>query len=135
MRQLLIITGQQSMSYRSFWPDGQRFAFVLTHDVETEEGQARVRAVANLDKSFAFRSSFNFVPERYPLDYGLIEDLRRQGFEIGVHGLRHDGKLFNSHAGFMRRAERINAPERTGRGGVPLAVHDAEPRMDAGAGD
>jgi hypothetical protein len=109
MQQLLVVTGQASMGYRPFWPDGGRFAFVLTHDVETREGQAHVRAVADLDKSFGFRSSFNFVPERYPLDYGLIKDLRRQGFEIGVHGLRHDGKLFNSHAEFMRRAKRINA--------------------------
>ncbi len=109
MRQLLVVTGQQSMGCHSFWPNGQHFAFVLTHDVETEEGQAYVRAVADLDKSFGFRSSFNFVLERYPLDCGLMEDLRGQGFEIGVHGLRHDGKLFNSHAEFMRRAERINA--------------------------
>jgi peptidoglycan/xylan/chitin deacetylase (PgdA/CDA1 family) len=38
----------------------------------------------------------------------LIEDLRGRGFEIGVHGLRHDGKLFRSEAGFRRRAELIN---------------------------
>ncbi len=108
MRQLLIVTGQPSIGYHPFWPDGYRFAFVLTHDVETEEGQAHVRAVADLDKRYGFRSSFNFVPERYSLDYGLMEDLRQQGFEIGIHGLRHDGKLFNSHAEFIRRAERIN---------------------------
>ncbi len=108
MRQLLIVTGQQSMNCYSLWPDGKRFAFVLTHDVETEEGQAYVQAVADLDKSFGFRSSFNFVPERYPIDYRLIEDLRRQGFEIGVHGLRHDGKSFNSYTEFMRQAKCIN---------------------------
>jgi len=96
------------MGYHPFWPAGQRFAFVITHDVETKEGQAYVRAVADLDESFGFRSSFNCVPERYRLDHELITDLRERGFEIGVHGLRHDGKLFNSHAGFMRRAERIN---------------------------
>jgi peptidoglycan/xylan/chitin deacetylase (PgdA/CDA1 family) len=108
MRQLLIVTGQQSMSHHSFWPYGRRFAFVLTHDIETEEGQGHVRAVADLDGSFGFRSSFNFVLERYSLDHELITDLRQRGFEIGMHGLRHDGKLFNSHAEFMRRAERIN---------------------------
>ncbi len=48
------------------------------------------------------------MPERYPLDYGLIEDLREQGFEIAVHGLRHKGDLCNSHTGFMQQAERIN---------------------------
>jgi hypothetical protein len=109
MRQLLVVTGQQSTGYQSLWPDGQRFALVLTHDIETEEGQAHARAVADLDKSFGFRSCFGFVPERYPLDYGLIEDLRGQGFEIAIHGLRHKGDLCNSHGGFMRQAARINA--------------------------
>jgi hypothetical protein len=109
MRQLLIVTGQRSIGYRPFWPDGQRCAFVITHDIETEEGQAYVRAVADLDESFGFRSSFNFVLERYPLDHELFTDLRQRGFEIGVHGVRHDGKLFSSHAEFMRRAKCINA--------------------------
>jgi peptidoglycan/xylan/chitin deacetylase (PgdA/CDA1 family) len=67
-----------------------------------------VRAVADLDESYGFRSSFNFVPDSYPLDHRLIEELRMRGFEIGVHGLRHDGKLFHSRSEFLRRAERIN---------------------------
>jgi hypothetical protein len=97
------------MDFHPFWPGGQRFAFVITHDIETEEGQAHARMVANLDESFGFRSLFNFVPERYPLDHRLIEDLRQRGFEIGIHGLKHDGKLFSSYAEFLRRADRINA--------------------------
>jgi hypothetical protein len=108
MRQLLLVTGQQSMGYHPFWPDGQRFAFVLTHDIETQEGQAHTRAVADLDGSFGFRSSFNFVLELYPLDHELITDLRQRGFEIGVHGMKHDGKLFNSYVEFMRQAKCIN---------------------------
>ena len=109
MRQLLDITGQQSLYFKNFWPHRQRFAFVLTHDVETQEGQAYVRAVADLDESYGFHSSFNFVPECYHLDHELITDLVERGFEIGVHGLRHDGKLFLSKAEFKRRVERINA--------------------------
>ena len=66
MRQLLVVTGQQSMSYHPFWPDGQRFAFVLTHDIETEEGQAHVRAVADLDESFGFRSSLQLCAGGLP---------------------------------------------------------------------
>ena len=108
MRQYLIATGQQSLTFVHFWPHEQRFAFVITHDVETKEGQAYVRAVADLDESLGFRSSFNFVLERYPVDDGLITDLRRRGFEIGVHGLKHDGKLFNSHSEFARRAKLVN---------------------------
>ena len=58
------------MGYHPFWPDGQRFAFVLTHDIETEEGQAYVRASCrSKDESFGFRSSFNFVPSGTASDY------------------------------------------------------------------
>lgn len=90
------------------WPDGHRFAFILTHDVEDADGQKFIPAVADLEEEFGFRSSFNFVPERYPIDLGLVDELRQRGFEIGIHGLKHDGKLFSSRKEFERRAARIN---------------------------
>jgi hypothetical protein len=34
--------------------------------------------------------------------------LARAGFEIGVHDLKHDGKLFHSRSGFQKRAVQIN---------------------------
>lgn len=108
VRELLEILGQDSISFKHFWPHGHRFAFVLTHDIETKEGQAFVREVADLEEELGFRSSFNFVPERYKLDIDLMQELRERGFEIGVHGLKHDGKLFNSKQQFMKRAESIN---------------------------
>lgn len=108
MRHILLDADCPSLAYRHFWPAGCQFAFVLTHDVETGRGQAFVRAVADLEEGLGYRSSFNFVPECYPLDLTLIEELRARGFEIGVHGLRHDGLLFSSRAVFERRARRIN---------------------------
>jgi hypothetical protein len=91
-----------------FWPFGARFAFVLTHDVESAIGQSFVRTLAAVDERYGFRSSFNFVPEGYPVDQDLLAELRTRGFEIGVHGLKHDGKLFSSRAEFERRAAAIN---------------------------
>jgi hypothetical protein len=38
----------------------------------------------------------------------VIAELRNRGFEIGVHGLKHDGKLFLSQEKFNQRAEKIN---------------------------
>lgn len=108
MRQLLALTKDASLRFIHFWPHGHPYAFVLTHDVETAQGQAYVRMVADLDASYGFRSLFNFVPERYRLDRPLIDELRARGFEIGVHGLNHDGRLFSSRAGFSRKAARIN---------------------------
>ena len=107
-KQLLVATGKSSLSFRYFWPHGRAYALVLTHDVETAEGQSYVRAVADLEERLGFRSSFNFVPERYPVDEALLAELRQRGFEVGVHGLKHDGKLFRSHAEWSRRVARIN---------------------------
>ena len=95
-------------SFVGFWPEGHRFALVLTHDVERGSGQAFVRTVVDLEERLGYRSAFNFVPERYPIDHGLLADLRRRGFEIDVHGLKHDGTLFGSKQAFDRQARRIN---------------------------
>lgn len=38
----------------------------------------------------------------------MLKKLRRRGFEIGVHGLKHDGKLFISRKIFDQRAIKIN---------------------------
>ena len=95
MRQMMIQSGQIEVPIKCFWPNKSTFAFVLTHDIETAAGQEFVEAVADLEESLGFRSSFNFVPEKYKLDYELMNKLRQRGFEVGVHGLKHDGKLFD----------------------------------------
>lgn len=61
-----------------------------------------------LEIEMGFRSSFNFVPERYQVSSELRDDLVENGFEIGVHGLKHDGKLFLSREKFRQNAMRIN---------------------------
>lgn len=108
MRECLLMMGCQSIQHLPFWPQTAQAALVLTHDIETSKGQDYVRAVADLEEQMGFRSSFNFVPERYPIDHDLVDELRARGFEIGIHGLHHDGKLFSSPGEFARRAQRIN---------------------------
>ena len=90
------------------WPDGKQFAVVLTHDVEWERGQKRVRKLAHLEMQCGFRSSFNFVPERYPDDPELRSWLLNNSFEIGVHDLKHNGKLFSSRSRFEKSVPLIN---------------------------
>ena len=108
IRQLALEMGITSLNFRHFWPGGRRYAVVLTHDIETKKGQAFAGAIADLEESLGFRSSFNFVPERYALDHGLIQELSARGFEIGIHGLKHDGKLYCSKSFYTNRAEQIN---------------------------
>ncbi|MBI5841420.1 MAG: hypothetical protein HZB19_15085 [Chloroflexi bacterium] len=108
LRQALLISKKQEIAFQHFWPEAKRFAFVLTHDIESAEGQHLAPVLADLEESLGFSSSFNFVPERYPLDLGLIKDLQQRGFEIGVHGLKHDGRLFCTYTSFSKRAIQIN---------------------------
>jgi hypothetical protein len=74
------------------WPGGHRWALVLTHDVETSTGVAALDPVLALERSLDLRSSWNFVPRRYEVGIDRIESLRAAGFEVGVHGLYHDGR-------------------------------------------
>lgn len=90
------------------WYQGKKFALVLTHDVEQRAGHDRCVDLMNIEKELGFVSSFNFVPERYKVDKDLREKLVKNGFEIGVHGLKHDGKLFRSKKIFNERALKIN---------------------------
>lgn len=105
---ILLQYGHQPLRHRRFWPSNFRFCLALTHDVETSGGQAFVEEVADLEESLGFRSSFNFVLDRYHLDLKLTEALKVRGFEVGCHGVKHDGKLFNSLGAFEKRASRIN---------------------------
>jgi len=90
------------------WPDGKKFAVVLSHDVDNQKGHDRVHRLAKIELERGFRSSINFVPERYKVSPSLLEELRSKGFQLCVHGLNHDGKLFFSKKIFNQRAVRIN---------------------------
>jgi hypothetical protein len=92
------------------WPEGRQFGLVLSHDVDTRKGYNNVLKLADLEEGLGYRSQFNFVPERYgKIELSLLDELRRRGFGIGVHGLHHDGKLFRSKEIFDERTPRINA--------------------------
>lgn len=91
------------------WPDGKKFAVVLTHDVETASGLAKCRELMQLERQMGFRSSFNFIPEGdYNVSGGLMEEMRCTGFEVGVQDLKHDGKLFRNREAFRNAALQIN---------------------------
>lgn len=90
------------------WPGRQPFALVLTHDVESAKGVANCKRLAQMELDLGFRSSFNFVSRRYPIPEELPRELTDMGCEVGVHGVYHDGKLFQSRSIFQTRARIIN---------------------------
>jgi len=93
----------------SGWPGGAKFAVVLTHDVEGQRGLDKCRDLMKLEMDCGFRSCFYFIPEgEYELTESLRDELVGNGFEVAVHDLKHDGKLYQSEANFRAGAERIN---------------------------
>jgi hypothetical protein len=127
------------------WPQGKKFAFILTHDVESKAGLDRCRSLMQLEQDLGFRSSFNFIPEgSYRVPAELRGELTASGFEVGIHDLKHDGHLFTSRRNFKRRAERINRYAREWgasgfRSGFMLRnldwLHDLDVQYDASTFD
>jgi glycosyltransferase involved in cell wall biosynthesis/peptidoglycan/xylan/chitin deacetylase (PgdA/CDA1 family) len=89
------------------WPDGKKFAFVLTHDVESKNGLTCLQSLADLETSLGLFSSFNFVGADYPIPSALIDRLNSDQFEIGIHGLHHNGLMYVSKRTFYRHTQGI----------------------------
>jgi hypothetical protein len=63
-----------------------------------------------MEGEFGIRSSFEIIPEeRYEVPESYLEQIRAAGCEVCVHGLNHDGRLFETDAIFYERAPKINA--------------------------
>src|SRR5579863_4092755 len=93
-----------------FWPDGASSAAIMTHDVETAQGRDVCGTVMDIDDAYGIKASFEVVPEqRYDVPPAFLESIKKRGFEIAVHDLNHDGRLFKSHEYFANRVAKINA--------------------------
>jgi len=113
---ILADVGGEPVPRIAAWPHGHAWALVLTHDVESADGLAALDPILELERGLGLRSSWNFVPRRYEVDDECIRDLSASGFEVGVHGLHHDGRDLESLArvqgrlpAMRRAAERWDA--------------------------
>jgi peptidoglycan/xylan/chitin deacetylase (PgdA/CDA1 family) len=100
-------TKDERIPLLGFWPDGHRFAFILTHDVEGPRGMANVERVLEIERRHGMVSSWNIVADDHPIDPGMVAAIRAAGGEIGLHGLSHDGRLFESRERFEQQLPRI----------------------------
>jgi hypothetical protein len=91
------------------WPRGKDWALVLTHDVETARGRDGIGRVRAAESRAGARSSWNLVPQRYDVPDELVAQLRSDGCEIGVHGLKHDGRDLGSERLLRRRLPEMRA--------------------------
>jgi hypothetical protein len=104
--QLTQVAGEP-VPFLSPWPNGHTWAFVLTHDVETAVGYEKIRVLRDVELDSGYRSSWNFVPMRYAVDEAVLDELTQQGFEVGIHGLYHDGRDLESLPTLNRRLPAI----------------------------
>jgi len=107
--ELLRVTGSEKLPFIWYWPEGRRMAVVLTHDVETAGGRDFCGNLMGMEADFDLVSAFEVVPEeRYEVSDSFLQSLRDGGCEVALHGLNHDGHLFDSEEEFRARAEKIN---------------------------
>lgn len=82
---------------------------MVSHDVETAAGRDACAQLMDLDDSFGIKASFEIVPEGpYDVPADILETIKRRGFEIAIHDLKHDGRLFDQRDEFLRSANKIN---------------------------
>ena len=93
---LLAELAGEPVPYIDPWPHGKSWALVLTHDVETDSGCRDLDLLRAPERRLGYRSSWNFVPLRYQVADDTIRALQAEGCEVGVHGLRHDGRDLGS---------------------------------------
>lgn len=98
-----------SLPFIWFWPDGYSSCAIMTHDVETASGKDFCTELMDIDEAYGIKASFQVVPEkRYAVSTEFLAAIQDRGFEINIHGLCHDGRLFQKRSIFQRRVERIN---------------------------
>ena len=100
--------GTDRLPIVAFWPRPWQSACVLTHDVESASGIENIGRVLEIEQRHGLRSAWNFVAEDYPIPAGTFDRLRDAGCEIGLHGIHHDGKLFQSRKRFQNDLPKIH---------------------------
>jgi hypothetical protein len=100
---------EPSIPFIWFWPDGASACAMLTHDVEGQAGLDFCDELMNIDDAHDIKSSFQLIPEgREQALHRAATRIRQRGFEVNLHDLNHDGRLFADREEFLRRAKRIN---------------------------
>jgi len=101
--------GVERIPFIWFWPDGAPSCAMMTHDVEGAGGEAFCQELMNVDVGYGIRSAFQIVPEvNRRARPNIIEEIRGRGFEVNLHDINHDGRLFEDRSTFLERIKRIN---------------------------
>jgi len=91
-----------------FWPQGRRFAAIMTHDVEGPDGIANIPRVLEVERRHGVVSSWNFCGEWYAIPDGTFALLREAGCEIGLHGITHDDRMWRDRESFESALPKVS---------------------------
>ena len=75
-----------------FWPDGKRFALVLTHDVDSAGGLEIARGLERIEAAHGLRSAWYLVGDDWPIDHDRLGEIAAAGHELGLHDAHHDNR-------------------------------------------
>jgi hypothetical protein len=113
--ELLMIFSLQSQKVERipfiwFWPDGAPSSAIMTHDVETAQGRDLCSTLMDIDDKYGIKACFSVIPEqRYDVPRTFLDSITRRGFEVAVHDLNHDGRLYRNRQYFTERVAKINS--------------------------
>jgi hypothetical protein len=113
LAQLLLLSlkssGVERIPLVWFWPEGASSCAIMTHDVETDLGRNFCATLMDIDDSFGIKASFQVIPEqRYEVSREFLDSIRKRHFELVVHDLNHDGRLYRDREQFLKRVAKIN---------------------------
>lgn len=110
MASAIATSGEEEIPFIWFWPDGNDAALMLTHDVEDQTGVDNCDMLMDLDDSAGIKAAFQVIPQgRYNYVGHLIATIRTRGFEVNLHDLDHDGRLYQNLHRFESRIPLINS--------------------------
>ncbi len=102
-------SGREEIPFIWFWPEGHKGAMMMTHDVEEQKGADHCEFLMDLDDSYGMKAAFQLIPEGAYRDFEVLAArIRRRGFEVNIHDLDHDGRLYEHKELFEQRARKIN---------------------------
>jgi len=102
-------SGQTEIPFIWFWPDGNECALMMTHDVEQQKGADFCDFLMDLDDSYDIKAAFQLIPEGAYKDFEILASrIKNRRFELNIHDLDHDGRLYEHKELFEKRASRIN---------------------------
>lgn len=109
MASVLKAQGLSSVPFIWFWPEGAPACGMMTHDVEGQSGIDFCDGLMDIDDAYGIKSAFQLIPEgREDVWRRTAARIRQRGFEVNLHDLNHDGRLFADRDTFLKQASRIN---------------------------